>query len=475
MSALVLPPDSLALRIGEVVQCCNAGQNFLGEAAALRHHIRGVSIDSRTTAPGDLFIAIKGERFDGHDFVRQALAAGAVGAVVKLDALPTLSQALPEAVLIGVPDTLAALGQIAHYHRSRFTVPVLALTGSVGKTTTKELVASVLGRRFDTLKSKKSFNNAIGVALTLLEMRSHHGAVVLEMGTNHFGEIAALCRMAKPEYGLILNIAEAHLEFFGDLQGVLKAKLELFEGLVGERVGFFNADDPLLAAAHLPVRRAVSFGTDKSAHVRGQFRGLDERGCPMFMLRRRLIHLRLPGKHLVTNALAAAAVGMEFGVPLAEIQAGLQEVQQVPERLEVVELAGVRLIDDAYNSNLRSAAAALDFLRSLPLPAEGRRIAVLGDMLELGQASVPAHRRLGELVAESGVTILFAFGEGTRETVIEAQRSGVVAQHFADKGALCQALLGALRPGDLVLVKGSRGMKMEEVVEAVRKKLLNQE
>ncbi|MDZ7413676.1 MAG: UDP-N-acetylmuramoyl-tripeptide--D-alanyl-D-alanine ligase [candidate division KSB1 bacterium] len=471
MSALVLPNDTVALRVGEVVQCCDAGQGFVGPNTALRHQVRRVSIDSRTTEPGDLFIAIKGERFDGHQFVGQALAAGAIAAVVNLNALSALRQALPEAVLIGVPDTLAALGQIAHYHRGRFTVPVVALTGSVGKTTTKELTAAVLSRRFDTLKSKKSFNNTVGVALSLLELRSHHGAVVLEMGTNHFGEIAALCRIAEPEYGVILNIAEAHLEFFGDLQGVLKAKLELFEGLVGEKVGFYNADDPLLAQAPMPLRRVVAFGTAKHADIRGTFRGLDERGCPTFTLRRQHIHLKLPGRHLVTNALAAAAVGIEFGVPLAEIKAGLEEVDHVPERLEVIDLQGVRLIDDAYNSNLRSAAAALDFLRTLPLPPGGRRIAVLGDMLELGPTSAPAHRRLGELVAQNEVALLLAFGEWTRETVRVARASGVEAEHFADKQSLSQALLGWLREGDVILVKGSRGMKMEEVVEAVRKGL----
>ncbi len=471
MSGLTVANDSVGLRLGEVVHCCGAAQGYVGGHSALRDSIRAISTDSRTVQAGDLFIAIKGERFDGHQFVGQALARGAVAAVVSERALPALVSIHPGGVFIGVPDTLAALGQIAHYHRGRFSVPIVALTGSVGKTTTKELIAAVMGRRFRTLKSKKSFNNTIGVALTLLELRSHHQAVVLEMGTNHFGEIAALCRMAEPEFGVILNIAEAHLEFFGNLEGVLRAKMELFEGLVGERVGIYNADDPLLAAQRMPVRRTVTFGMEKPADVRGQFRGLDEHGCARLSLRRNLVQLRIPGKHVVMNALAAAAVGMEFGVPVREIKAGLEEVEHIPERLEVIEVAGVRIIDDAYNSNLRSARAALEFVRELKVAPGGRRIAALADMLELGQATGPAHRRLGELVAENDIDMLFGFGEATFDTVAAAKGAGVEAEHFADKQAMIHSLVSVLREGDVLLVKGSRGMKMEEVVEGVRKQL----
>jgi UDP-N-acetylmuramoyl-tripeptide--D-alanyl-D-alanine ligase len=289
VDVLRLQSETVGLRIGEVVHCCGAAEGYVGASTSLRNPIRAVSTDSRTLQPGDLFIAIKGERFDGHQFIGEALARGAVAAVVSTGSLPQLVKAHPGAVFIGVPDTLVALGQIARYHRGRFSVPVIALTGSVGKTTTKELTAAVLGRRFATLKSQKSFNNTIGVALTLLELRSHHQAVVLEMGTNHFGEIAALCQMAGPEYGVILNVAEAHLEFFGNLQGVLRAKLELFEGLVGERVGLYNADDPLLAAQRMPVRRTVTFGLERPADVKGVFRGVDSRGCARFSLKRSVV------------------------------------------------------------------------------------------------------------------------------------------------------------------------------------------
>lgn len=471
MSGLTVASDSVGLRLGEVVHCCGAAQGYVGAHSALRDSIRAVSTDSRTIEAGDLFIAIKGERFDGHHFVAEALARGAVAAVVSARELPALVASHPGRVFIGVPDTVVALGQIAHYHRGRFSVPIVALTGSVGKTTSKELTAAVLGRRFRTLKSKKSFNNTIGVALTLLELRSHHQTLVLEMGTNHFGEIAALCRMAEPEFGVILNIAEAHLEFFGSLEGVLRAKMELFEGLVGERVGIYNADDPLLAAQQMPVRRTVTFGVDRSADVMGQFRGLDARGCARFSLKRSVVQLRIPGRHVVSNALAAAAVGLEFGVPLREIKAGLEEVAHIPERLEVIEVAGVRIIDDAYNSNLRSAKAALEFVRELEVPPDGRRIAVLADMLELGQTTGPAHRRLGELVAESNIDMLLGFGEATLHTVAAAKGAGVLAEHFADKQVLIRSLVAMLKVGDILLVKGSRGMKMEEVVEGVRKQL----
>ncbi|MBC7186123.1 MAG: UDP-N-acetylmuramoyl-tripeptide--D-alanyl-D-alanine ligase [Calditrichaeota bacterium] len=475
MHVLTQQNDAVGLRIGEVVHCCAAAEGYLGPHAALRQQIRSVSTDSRTVGPGDLFIALKGERFDGHQFVAEAFARGAVAAVVRNDALARLVGELPEAVFIGVPDTLAALGQIAHYHRRRFSLPVVAVTGSVGKTTSKELMAAVLARRYATLKSKKSFNNAIGVALTLLEIRPHHQAVVLEMGTNHFGEIAALCRIAEPEYGVILGVAEAHLEFFGTLEGVLKAKLELFEGLVGERVGMYNADDPLLAAQRMPVNRTVTFGLEQHADVRGHFRGLDEHGCARFVLKRNLIHLRIPGRHVVSNALAAAAVGLELGVPLREIKAGLEEVERVPERLEVIKAGGIRIVDDAYNSNLRSAKAALEFVRELPVPAGAKRIAVLADMLELGQASEAAHRRLGELVVENGIDVLLTFGEAARVVAQVAKHGGVQAEHFADKEALTRSLVGMLEEGDIVLVKGSRGMKMEEVVEGVRTRLRGKE
>ena len=241
--------------------------DFFGDDDVLPHEINNISIDSRRINKGELFYAIKGDRFDGHEFIAAAQEKGACAAVISREKAPGIQNLNSGMPLIIVDDTLKALQNIAHFHRTQFKIPVMALTGSVGKTSTKEFTAAVLARKYSTLKSEKSFNNAIGIPLTLLKLRPFHEIAVLEMGTNHFGEIEALCNIAEPGYGLILNIAEAHLEFFGDLQGVLKAKLELFHGLREPRLGIYNSDDPWLTKASMPLQQKLTFGIEKDADV----------------------------------------------------------------------------------------------------------------------------------------------------------------------------------------------------------------
>ncbi len=428
--------------------------------------LRGVSIDSRSLEKDQLFIALKGDTHDGHRFVGDALDRGAAAAVVERSHLETLRRERPDAALFGAENTLTALQQLALHVRKRFSIPFIGITGSVGKTSAKEFTAAVLARRYRTLKSKKSFNNAIGVPLTLLELREYHQMAVLEMGTNHFGEIAELCRLALPHYGVILNIAEAHLEFFKDLHGVLSAKMELFENLSSGGAGFYNADDAILAGAAMPLERSRSFGLERDADLRGFYKGMSETGCAKFVFENIEVQLRVAGRHNIYNALAAAAVGLEFGLTAEEIKDGLESVERLADRSEICSVSGVYIIDDVYNSNLRSAAAALELLVALAKNAGGKKIAVFADMLELGEFSEDAHRELGRRAAQLGLDALYAYGPESAATVRAADGNGEY-RHFEDKATLLRRLLAVIEKGDVVLVKGSRGMAMEEIVRGI--------
>ncbi|NOZ55732.1 MAG: UDP-N-acetylmuramoyl-tripeptide--D-alanyl-D-alanine ligase [Calditrichaeota bacterium] len=443
-----------------------------GPAKDRTKRFRGVSTDSRKIRSGDLFVALRGERFDGHEFVETALQRGAVAAVVdetwasqeqREDALP----------LLVADDTLRALKALANFHRRHFDLPILALTGTVGKTTAKELIAAVLARRFRVLRNESSFNNAVGVSLTLFRLEPEHELAVTEIGTNHSGEIYDLTGVVEPTAGLLLNIGRGHLEYFGSVEGVLREKLDLVRWLREHKRGpvFVNLDDPLLASNLPEGVEAVTFGQSENANVQVKLLDVQD-GRAVLAFRGQRVKLAIPGAHHVTNAAAAVAVGLHFGVGEGEIAAALAEAGPAAHRGQIVQVAGVTLVDETYNCNPESARAALRLLRSL----EGeRRIAVLGDMLELGDVAEEEHRALGKDLESYGVDSLFAFGPLSSFTVKGARETGVRAFHFDDKDALTEALLASTKPGDVVLFKGSRGMRMEEVYERIRDALSKRE
>ena len=429
--------------------------------------IHGFSTDSRTLQPGELFIALRGERFDGHDYIAQALRHGAA-ACLSEEVIAGLT--IP---VVQVRDTLAALGDLAQAVRSRFGGPVVGITGTTGKTTTKEMLAAILARGGPGLKSAGNFNNLIGVPLTLFGLTREHRWAVIEMGMSARGEIARLAQIAAPQIGVITNVGAGHLENLGGISGVARAKGELFIQLPAGGTALINADDPQICQLPLAngVRR-VLFGNAPEAQVRAtEVRAAD--GSVTFTLHLPhasvAVQLPLPGRHNVQNALAAAAAAWVLDVPVDDIAAGLADFKPCPGRMELIELADDLLIlDDSYNANPLSMRAALDALHDLGRP--GRRIAVLGDMLELGHAARDLHREVGLLAAERA-DWLFTLGELARDIAAGAAEHGLDNTHIVASTtveALVSQLRPLLQPGDRVLVKGSRGMRMERVSALLR-------
>lgn len=426
--------------------------------------VQGISIDSRRIREDEVFFAIKGERFDGHDFLDEVFQKGALAAIV------TQNTSLPEdGTLVIVDDTLRALQELATYYRSKFSLPVIAVTGTNGKTTTKDMIADVLSQRYNVLKSPGNLNNHLGVPLTLFGLEWSYQVAVVEMGANHFGEIERLCRIASPNYGLITNVGRGHLEFFKTLKGVASAKGELFRYLNGQGKAFVNLDDPWVVKKANFVMNITTYGFNKKADVKGEYLGSDELGCPRLRINDKVeIQLSVLGRHNIYNALAAACVGLEFGVGLEVIKRALENFQGESKRMELIHWEGVRILNDSYNSNPDSAKAALEYLAELKIPREGRRIAVLGDMLEQGEGSLREHRQLGSLTADLKIDTLLTYGQTSKATAEGALESGLrKAYHFTTKREIINFLKDFLRKGDLVLIKGSRGMAMEEVIEGL--------
>jgi len=429
--------------------------------------VSGYSTDSRTLQPGDLFVPLRGERFDGHDYLAQAVRNGAA-ACLSEEVVAGLT--IP---VVQVRDTLKALGDLAQAVRQRFAGPVIGVTGTSGKTTTKEMLAAILARTGPGLKSAGNFNNLIGVPLTLFGLCEDHRWAVIEMGMSARGEIARLAQVAAPQLGVITNVGAGHLENLGGLSGVARAKGELFIALPPGGTALVNADDPQVSQLPLAngVRR-VLFGVHPEAQVRasdilaidGGVRftlHLPETALP--------VQLPVPGRHNVQNALAAAAAAWVLEVSTADIAAGLAEFRPCPGRMELLHLPGELLVlEDSYNANPLSMGAALDALDDLG--RTGRRLAVLGDMLELGPAARDLHREVGTLVAERA-DWLFTLGEMAREIAAGAEAGGLPPGRIfcaATVDELVGRLREVLHPGDRLLVKGSRGMRMERVTACLR-------
>jgi UDP-N-acetylmuramoyl-tripeptide--D-alanyl-D-alanine ligase len=439
-----------------------------GRLAGRDGEVRGASTDSREVEDGDLFVALPGDRVDGHDHVDSAFGRGAAGALVSRDG----RFAGP---VVRVADTGDALLRLAADERRAMAGHVVGITGSTGKTSVKDLAAAVLATRFRTAASPRSFNTEVGVPLTLLNAAPDAEAVVCEMGSRGPGHIAALCEVARPEVGVVTNVGLAHMEMFRSAEAVADAKAELVEALAGEGVAVLNADDPVVAAFGRRTRaRVLRFGTADDAEVRAEDLSLDRRGRPSFTLRTpggtERVELAVPGEHMAWNALAAAAAGTALGLSAGECAAGLKEARVSAWRMEVFDTAaGVTVVNDAYNANPASMAAALKAARWMA--GRGRCVAVLGEMAELGPIAAREHDRVGELVARLGIEELVVVGANARPIASGAEREGVEP----DRIAACDSVEDAIeavrtlaREGDVVLVKGSRVAGLERVAEAIR-------
>jgi UDP-N-acetylmuramoyl-tripeptide--D-alanyl-D-alanine ligase len=449
-----------------IAEAC--GAEIIGGAA--NAEVKAVCTDSRAAKAGDLFFAIKGDKFDGHDFVADVAVKGVAAIVVEKKKVPAFVLNCP---LLVVKDVRAALGDLAAVCRRGFSLPVIAVGGSNGKTTVKELLASVLRQKFSTLASEASFNNDIGVPMTLLRLEKLHQAAVLEAGTNHPGELAPLVKMIAPKLGVITSIGREHLEFFGDVAGVALEEGVLAELLPADGKLFLNGDsewsDKIAARTKAQVVR-VGFG-EKNDWCAKKVR-LDKNGVTFQVTAPKEefggeYRVNLLGKHQAVNSLLATAVGAELGLMREQILRGLAECQPAKMRLNFWEANGVRVLDDSYNANADSTIAALETLCGLPL--QGRRVAVLGDMAELGAHSVAAHAEAGRRAAELEVGQLFAVGKMAAVTAQAARDAGLMRVfEFAEVEAAMNVVRSFLKPGDVVLLKASRAAKLERIAEMLK-------
>lgn len=455
----------MKLHLSRVAELLQASGEFDGKATAT-----GYSIDSRTVKPGDLFFAVKGERLDGHDYVHAALASGAVGAIVRKEALARYSC---KTGLLAVEDTLIALQQLGAAVRRMWGKTLVGITGSAGKTTTKEAVAHVLASKLRVHKSHGNFNNHFGLPLNLLQLEPEHDVAVIEMGMSHAGEIAALAKLAQPNIGVVTNVGPVHLEFFENIAGIARAKYELIESLPKSGVAVLNADDPYVSQFGRDFRgKVVRFGIHKPAEVSAQkVQQLGPQGSRFDILMdgfRECVAIPLVGEHNVLNALAAVAVGLEQGISPSEAVAALATMTPVEKRGEIVEIAGATIINDCYNSNPKALQSMVDAL--LAMPAQ-RQVVVAGEMLELGPTGAELHRECGRYMAEQGVKRLIGV-RGLAEFMVEgARNAGVNADFVITPEEAGERMAQELRPGDAVLFKASRGVRLEKGLEIFKERV----
>ena len=449
----------MKLTLARIAEFVSAEGKFAREEVA-----RGYSIDSRSVGSSQLFFAVKGERLDGHDFVEQALEKGAAAAVVRKD---QLGRYPGETRLLAVEDTLMALQTLATAVRKLWGKPLIAVTGSAGKTTTKEAIAHVLSARFGVLKSEGNFNNHFGLPLMLLKLEPEYDVAVIEMGMSHAGEIRALAKIAQPEIGVVTNVAPVHLEFFDSLAGIARAKYELIESLPAGGVAVLNADDEYVSQFGRDFKgKVVMYGTRATADVRAeniQSKGPEgvEFDLVIGSLRE---HARLPlvGEHNVLNALAAVAVGVERGLKPSEAVGALATLAAADKRGQVLQVGNITVINDCYNSNPKALEAMVDALATM---SAKRRIVVAGEMLELGPAGEEMHRRAGQHVAEKDIDVLLGV-RGLAQAMVEgARQAGTRAEFVAGPEEAGEWLAREARDGDVVLLKASRGVKLEKALE----------
>jgi UDP-N-acetylmuramoyl-tripeptide--D-alanyl-D-alanine ligase len=449
----------MKLTLARIAEFFSAAGEFAQEEIT-----QGYSIDSRTVGPGQLFFAVKGERLDGHDFVEQALGKGAAAAVVRKDQLERYPE---QRRLLAVEDTLVAVQTLATAVRKLWGKPLIAVTGSAGKTTTKEAIAHVLSTRYRVLKSEGNFNNHFGLPLMLLKLEPEYDMAVIEMGMSHAGEIRALAKIAQPEIGVVTNVAPVHLEFFDSLAGIARAKYELIESLPAGGVAVLNADDEYVSQFGRDFKgKVVMYGTRATADVRAekiQTKGKEGAEFDVVIGSVRE-HAKLPlvGEHNVLNALAAVAVGLERGLKPAEAVGALATLAAADKRGQVLQVGNITVINDCYNSNPKALEAMVDALSAM---AAKRRIVVAGEMLELGPAGEEMHRQAGRHVAEKKIDVLLGV-RGLASAMVEgARQAGARAEFVATPDEAGEWLAREAREGDVVLLKASRGVKLEKALE----------
>jgi UDP-N-acetylmuramoyl-tripeptide--D-alanyl-D-alanine ligase len=432
--------------------------------------VTGVSTDTRTINLGDLFVPIKGENFDGHNFLKDAILQGAVGVLIEFGRIsPEIKNA--KYFVIQVKDTKRALGDIAKSYRSRFNIPVIAITGSNGKTTVKEMIASILSRRYTVLKNEGNLNNEIGLPLTLFQLEKKHQIAVIELGMSALGEIRRLTEISQPTIGVVTNVAEAHLEFFKSLDEIATAKAELVESLTKKNIAVLNADDSRVASlAHLTKAKVITFGIENKADFQATSVSFNQEklGIEFQLITpqgKKLVFIPIIGTHHVYNALAASATAWNIIPDLELITQGLENSKPAKMRMELIEIDGIKVINDAYNANPKSMQAALQTLAEFK--TAGRKIAVLGTMRELGEIANSAHQQIGTMVASLNLDFLVTVGELGHQIASGAKRAGMnpaQIREFESNQAVAEFLVGTIHSGDLILIKASRKIKLDELV-----------
>ena len=463
--------QSLPVFQGHDILKATGGTLIQGNPAGL---LSGISTDSRRITKGNLFIPLKGDRYDGHDYLNTAVKEGAAGLLIQKDSEKKHFSCDESIAIVHVEDTLKALGDIAHYWRKKFAASVVAITGSSGKTTTKEMIAGISGLEKNVMKAQGNFNNLVGVPLTLLNLREQHDAAILELGTNSRGEIERLTRIAEPDIGLITNIGPAHLEGLKSLDAVREEKCDLFRNMAASKMAIINMDDEALrTSGNIWHGKRITFGLGQDADVSAENIIKKGKQGVSFTLRiagkRQDVHLSVTGEHNVYNALAAAASSWALGIEHDTIRQGLMAFTPITGRMEICQLKnGAFIINDTYNANPASVREALKALKDLRGSHSGT--VILGDMLELGDRAEEMHEGIGSLMADTGVGTIFLRGRLSRATAAGALKRNVPDNRiffFETPEEVIPHLKSTLKKGDWILVKGSRMMKMEEVVRTI--------
>jgi len=432
----------------------------------LEKSISHITQDSREVTEDSLFLAIQGERLDGHQFIADCFEKGVAACLSSKVIAPKKGSAL-----LLVPDVKKALLKLATHYRNKFDIPFIGITGSVGKTTTKDMVASVLGQKYDVLWTQGNYNNDIGVPLTLFRLEDHHQIAVIEMGMNHFGEIHALAEVVRPQLGLISNVGVAHIEYLGSREGIMKAKCEMFDFMPEDGVAVLNADNDMLITLDGKLPQKVHwFGVENKKDVYAEnleLLGMEKTKCSVYTpIGAFDVVVPMPGEHMVLNALSAVAVGLEMGLSLDEMKAGIENFVPTKNRMNVMKLDnGITVLNDVYNANPVSMKASLDILEN----GDGRKVAILGFMGELGEYAPEMHEEVGAYAAEKGIDLLFCIGNFSEKMEQGAKDGGMKEVYrYGSQEEFWNQGLTLLKKGDAILVKASRSMALEKTVEKIQ-------
>lgn len=447
------------LTIKEIVSACNG--EFMGDSSLLDHEIVGITNDSRKVKQDFLYVPIKGERFDGHDFIKSSYDNGAIC---------VLSENILDKGIsyIKVDDSFQAFKDIAEYYRGLFDVKVIAITGSVGKTTTKEMIYSVLSQKYNVLKTQGNFNNEIGLPLTLFNLEEEHDIAVVEMGMNDFGEISRLSKIARPDMCVITNIGYSHVGHLKSREGVFKAKTEIFDFLKADGIAYLNGDDDMLYTLKEKRENSVFYGFDRHNDVISddiKIHGYNGTDCRVVLPNDSVdIHIDMPGRHLIYAAMVAAVIGHDLGVDNHQIREGVKSFSPVSKRMDIIETGEITIINDVYNASPESVRAAIDVL----CYSDTRKVCILGDMFELGDYAPKLHREVGEYAAKKGIDLVICAGEMAEFISKGCIENGGTSVWFEDQKSMILKLPELIKDGDAILVKASRGMAFEKTVEALK-------